>query len=55
MSVEELTAGMFVDIYYNGDIDYEKNAYGTLCIYSPDEEWLNRTLTGADKTALEKK
>lgn len=55
VSVEELTAGMFVDIYYNGDIDYEKSAYGTLCIYAPDEEWLNRTLTGADKKALEKK
>jgi hypothetical protein len=24
---------VYVDIYYVGDVDYEKDAYGTLCIY----------------------
>ena len=23
----------FVDVYYNGAIDYDKDPYGTLCIY----------------------
>lgn len=50
--VEDDTAGVFVDIYYLDDIDYEKGAYGTLCIYSPDDKWLNHSLTRADKKAL---
>ena len=24
---------VYVDIYYIGDVDYDKDAYGTLCIY----------------------
>ena len=52
VSVEDVTAGVFVDIYYVEDIDYEDTAYGTLCIYSPDDEWLSHSLTRADKKAL---
>lgn len=49
----EDAVGMFVDIYYNEDVDYDETAYGTLCIYDalmPLEEY---TLTRADKKALE--
>ncbi len=52
VTVEDVTAGIFVDIYYLGDIHYEKEAYGTLCIYSPDEERLAVKLTSDDKKAL---
>ena len=53
--VEEITAGVFVDIYYREDIDYDREAYGTLCLYSPDDEWLTRSLTRTDKKALKDK
>lgn len=34
------TAGVFVDIYYNGDVNYEAEAYGTLLVYDRDSEWI---------------
>ncbi len=48
----EDAVGIFVDIYYNQQIDYEAKSYGTLCIY--DNETLNTVykLTSADKKAL---
>lgn len=53
VTVEDITDGIYVDIYYLGALDYEKEAYGTLCIYSYDEKWLPYTPTGADKKAME--
>lgn len=38
--LNDLTVGVFVDIYYNGDIDYEKEAYGTLLIYDRSAPWV---------------
>ncbi|MBR4296485.1 MAG: hypothetical protein IKT56_06605 [Clostridia bacterium] len=49
----EDAVGMFVDIYYNEDIDYDKTAYGTLCIYDPTMSLEKYTLSRADKKALE--
>jgi hypothetical protein len=48
----EDAVGIFVDIYYNQQINYEDKSYGTLCIY--DDQSLNTTykLTSADKKAL---
>ena len=40
VSLNDLTIGVFVDIYYNGDIDYEKEAYGTLLIYDRTAPWV---------------
>ena len=37
--LNDLTTGIFVDIYYVEDIDYEKEAYGTLLIYDPASPW----------------
>lgn len=34
------TVGVFVDIYYNQDINYEEAAYGTLLIYDQNSEWI---------------
>lgn len=53
VTVEDTTAGVFVDIYYNEDINYDASAYGTLCIYSPDDEWLERSPSRNDKKALQ--
>lgn len=39
VSIDDLTDGVYVDVYYLGDLDYSKPAYGTLCIYAYDEEW----------------
>ena len=52
VSVADDTAGVFVDIYYLDDVDYEKGAYGTLCVYSPDDKWLTHSMTKDDKRAL---
>jgi hypothetical protein len=43
---------VYVDIYYKGDVDYEKDSYGTLIIYDytlPKQEY---ALTAQDKKAL---
>ncbi len=53
ISVDDLTVGVFVDVFYVDDIDYEQKAYGTLCIYDDGSEWLTYSLTSADKAALD--
>lgn len=55
VTVEDITDGVFVDIYYVNEIDYEKEAYGTLCIYSWDEKWLSYDPTKADRAAMASK
>lgn len=44
--------GLFVDIYYSGDADYEKTPYGALCIYDAETETETHALRSADKKAL---
>lgn len=46
------TVGMFVDIYYNGDINYEKDAYGTLLIYDKTAPWYSYELSKDEREAL---
>ena len=53
VTAEDLTDGIFVDVYYNGAINYEATAYGTLCIYSRGEEWKEYKPSRADRDALE--
>ncbi len=36
---EHPVLAVYVDFYYKGDIDYEKDAYGTLPLYFYDTEW----------------
>ncbi len=47
--------GVYVNIYYKGDLDYEKDAYGTVQIFDGDPEKIRRkyVLTSADKKAIE--
>ena len=44
--------GIFVDVYYNQDIDYEKDSYGTLSIFNYNFDIKDYKLTGKDKDAL---
>ncbi|MBQ7172547.1 MAG: hypothetical protein IJR88_00285 [Clostridia bacterium] len=50
--VDDTTTGLFADIYYKDDIDYEKSAYGTLCLYDPAEKWLTKKPTKSDVKSL---
>ena len=50
----EDAVGMFVDIYYKGDADYEKTPYGALCIYEDGYPVEEVKLSGSDKKALKK-
>ncbi len=52
ISTDELTLALYVDIYYNEDIDYEKPAYGTLCIWDHLTEDKFRELTKEDLAVL---
>ena len=52
ISVDDVTLGVFVDFFYVDAIDYNAEAYGTLCIYSNDCKWLPSSLTSADRAAL---
>ncbi len=46
------TVGVFADVYYEGDLNYEKEAYGTLCLYDHLSKWVRANLTSADREAL---
>lgn len=46
--------GLFVDIYYNDDIEYSEKPYDVLCIYDALMEMEERSLSGADKRVLKK-
>jgi hypothetical protein len=52
VTVDELTDGVLIDVYYAEDINYDEAAYGTLCIYHYQSPWLKYPLTAADKKAL---
>ena len=53
--VDETTLGVFVDIYYVGDVNYDEPAYGTLCIWELTSEDLPVKLTKNDIEALTRK
>ncbi len=52
ISIEDLTLALYVDIYYKEDINYEKTAYGTLCIWDHITEERYRELTADDIAAI---
>ena len=53
VSLEELTLALYIDIYYIEDVDYEKAAYGTLCIWDHISETFERALTADDIAAID--
>ena len=44
---------VFTDIYYVGDVDYEKTPYGTLCLYDYITETYDVKISSADRKAIE--
>lgn len=52
VEVDDLTIGVFADIYYVEDVDYEKPAYGTLCLCDSRSPWLPFEVSRADRKVL---
>ena len=51
--IDEITLAVYADIYYNGDINYEEEAYGTICIWDYLAYERQHQLTSNDIKALE--
>lgn len=49
---ESAISSVFLDVYYHGDLDYDKAPYGSLKLYDHLHEWIPYTLTSADKHAI---
>ncbi len=47
------TVGVFVDLYYNGDVNYDLDAYGTLLIYDQLAPWESYSLTSEERKRLQ--
>ena len=50
--IDDTVIAVILDIHYVGDINYEKDAYGSLLLYHFEEENLEYKMTLADKNAL---
>ena len=46
---------VFADIYYEGDLDYEKRPLGTLCLYDDESPWVAYKLSRVERKMLAKK
>ena len=46
---------VFADIYYEGDLNYDKRPYGTLCLYDDESAWVSYKLSGKERRMLAKK
>lgn len=53
VDIGELDIGLFVDIYYLGDLDYESTPLGTLCLYDYQMERIDYRFSGADLKRIE--
>lgn len=51
--MEAHTVGVFADIYYLEDLDYEKRSYGTLCLYDDEAKWIEQRLSKNDIAAMD--
>ena len=50
--IDESVIAVLLDIHYVGDVNYEKDAYGSLLLYHFEETNLEYKMTLADKNAL---
>ena len=48
-----LLLAVYADVYYNQDIDYDKDPYGVLCLYDFKSESMAVKLTRQDRKALD--
>ena len=53
VTVTDDTLVIFFDVYYEGAVDYEAKAYGTLRLYHSESDWVDVKLTNDDIAALE--
>jgi hypothetical protein len=44
---------VFADFYYEGDLNYEKRPYGTLCLYDNASAWIPYKLSRTERKMLE--
>ena len=54
----EITSEMlyvFADVYYEGDLNYEEPAYGTLCLYDDESPWVTYKLSRTERKMLAKR
>ena len=54
----EITPDMlfvFADVYYEGDLNYEEPAYGTLRLYDDESPWVTYKLSRTERKMLSKK
>ena len=49
------TLWVFADIYYEGDLDYAKRPYGTLCLYDDESPWVDYKLSRNEQKMLAKR
>lgn len=49
------TLWVFADIYYEGDLDYSKRPYGTLCLYDDESPWVDYKLSRVERKMLSKR
>lgn len=50
--IDDSVIAVILDVHYVGDVDYDRDAYGSLCLYHYEEENIEYKLTRADKNAL---
>jgi hypothetical protein len=46
---------VFADVYYEGDLNYEEPAYGTLCLYDDESPWVTYKLSRTERKMLSKR
>lgn len=50
--IDDTVIAVRLDVHYVGDVNYEKDAYGSLLLYHFEEENLDYKMSNADKNAL---
>lgn len=53
VKIDDSVLAVYIDVYYAGEVDYEKQAYGTLMLYSYNEENITYNLSSSDKKAID--
>ncbi len=52
IQIDDTVIAVILDVHYIGDVNYEKDAYGSLLLYHFEEENLAYKMSNADKNAL---
>ena len=52
VSIDDLTLVVYMDVYYKGDVNYDKKPYGTLCLYDYGLKRIERKLSDSNLSAI---